>query len=65
MLCQYKAGTEETAKFVKNMNDVFDCLNANRICTQFEFKSMYRTPLDRRLHLLESDFLNYFQDWRN
>lgn len=62
---QGKAGTEETAKFVKNMNDFFDCLNANRICTQFEFKSVYRTPLDRRLHWLEIDFLNYFQDWRN
>lgn len=26
---------------------------------------MYRTPLDRRLHWLQSDFLNYFQDWKD
>ena len=62
---QGKPGTEETKKFVENMNDFFDCMNANKICTQFEFKSVYRTPLDRRLHWLENDFLNYFQDWRN
>ena len=43
---QGKPGTQETVKFVKHMNDFFDCLNANRINTQFEFKSVYRTQLD-------------------
>ena len=43
----------------------FDCLNANRINTQFEFKSVYRTQLDGRLHWLENDFLKYFQDWKD
>ena len=62
---QGKAGTEETGKFVKNMNDFFDCLNANRIYTQFEFKSVYRTPLDNRLQWLQNDFLKYFQDWKD
>ena len=61
---QGKAGTEETEKFVKNMNDFFDCLNANRIYTQFEFKSVYRSPSDRRLEWLQNDFLKYFQDWK-
>ena len=46
---QGKGGTEETAKFVRNMNELFDCLNANRVFTQFKFKSVYRSPLDRRL----------------
>lgn len=62
---QGKPGTEETVKFVQNMNDFFDCLNANRIYTQYEFKSVYRTPTDRRLHWLENDFLKYFQDWKD
>ena len=62
---QGKEGTEETAKFVKNMNDFFDCLNANKIYTQYEFRSVYRTPLDVRLYWLENDFLKYFQDWKN
>ena len=54
---QGKRGTEETAKFVRNMNDFFDCLNANRVFTQFEFKSVYRSPHDRRLVWLEGEFL--------
>ena len=58
---QGKPGTKETKKFVENMNDFFS-LNANKICTLFEFKSVYRTPLDGRLHWLENDLLNYFQD---
>ena len=62
---QGKRGTEETAKFVRNMNDFFDCLNANRVFTQFEFKSVYRSPHDRRLVWLEGEFLKYFQDWKN
>ena len=62
---QGKGGTEETAKFVRNMNEFFDCLNANRVFTQFEFKSVYRSPLDRRLVWLEGEFLKYFQDWKN
>ena len=61
---QGKAGTEETRKFVKSMNDFFDCLNVNRIYTQFEFKSVYHTPLDNRFHWLQNDFLKYFQDWK-
>lgn len=47
------------------MNGCFDCLNANRMYTQYEFKSVYRTPTDRRLHWLENDFLKYFQDWKD
>ena len=62
---QGKPGTEETVKFVKHMNDFFDCLNANRINTRFEFKSVYRTQSDERLHWLENDFLKYFQDWKD
>ena len=62
---QGKPGTEETVKFVQNMNDFFDCLNANRMYTQYEFKSVYHTPTDRRLHWLENDFLKYFQDWKD
>lgn len=62
---QGKSGTEETVKFVKHMNDFFDCLNANRINTRFEFKSVYCTKLDGRLHWLENDFLKYFQDWKD
>lgn len=61
---QGKAGTEETAKFVQTMNDFFDCLNANRVFTKFEFKSVYRSPLDGRLTWLEGEFLKYFQDWQ-
>ena len=53
---QGKPGTQETVKFVKHMNDFFDCLNANRINTQFEFKNVYCTQLDGRLHWLEDDF---------
>lgn len=30
---QGKRGTEETAKFVTNMNEFFECLNANRVFT--------------------------------
>ena len=60
---QGKPGTEETAKFVKHMNDFFDCLNANRVFTKFEFKSVYRAPDDRRLIWLKNEFLKYFQDW--
>ena len=59
---QGKPGTEETVKFVKHMNDFFDCLKGNRINTRFEFKSVYRTQLDGRLQCLENDFLKYFQD---
>ena len=33
--------------------------------TQYEFKSVYRTPTGRRLHWLENDFLKYFQDWKD
>ena len=62
---QGKRVTEETAKFVRNMNDFFDCLNANRVFTQFEFKSVYRSPHDRRLVWLEGEFLKYFQDGKN
>ena len=61
---QGKQGTYETAKFVQNMNDFFDCLNANRVCTQFEHKSVYRNSGDRRLLGLESEFLKYFADWK-
>ena len=60
-----KGGTEETAKFVRNMNEFFDCLNANRVFPQFEFKSIYQSPFDRRLVWLEGEFLKYFQDWKN
>ena len=60
---QGKPGTEETAMFVKHMNDFFDCLNANRVFTKFEFKSVYRSPNDRRLIWLKTEFLKYFQDW--
>ena len=60
---QGKPGTEETAMFVKHMNDFFDCLNANRVFTTFEFKSVYRSPNDRRLIWLKTEFLKYFQDW--
>ena len=63
MMVQGKAGTEETAKFVKHMDDFFDCLNANRIYTKFEFKSVYRAPDDSRLVWLKFEFLKYFQDW--
>ena len=63
MTVQGKAGTEETAKFVQHMNDFFDCLNANKIYTKFEFKSVYCAPDDRRLVWLKSEFLKYFQDW--
>ena len=63
MAVQGKAGTEETIKFVKNMNDFFDCLNANKVFTKFEFKSVYRCADDRRLVWLKTDFLKYFQDW--
>ena len=38
---QGKPGTQETVKFVKHMNDFFDCLNSNRINKQFECKSVY------------------------
>ena len=62
---QGKGGTEETAKFVRNMNEFFDCLNANNVFTQFEFRSVYRSPLDRRLVWLEGEILKYFQDWKN
>ena len=62
---QGKRGTEETAKFVRNMNEFFDCLNANRVFTQFEFKSVYRSPFDRRLVWLQDEFLKYSQDWKN
>ena len=44
---QGKGVTEETAKFVRNMNEFSDCLKAKRVFTQFEFKSVYRSPLDR------------------
>lgn len=33
--------------------------------TQFEFKSVYRNRLDRRLTWLEGEFLKYFQDWKD
>ena len=56
---QGKPGTEEKVKFVKNMNDFFDCLNANRIYMPCEIKSMYCTPLHWRLHQLQNDFLKY------
>lgn len=62
---QGKPGTEEKVKFVKNRNDFFDCLNANRIYMQCEIKSMYCTPLHWRLHQLQNDFLKYFQDWKD
>lgn len=61
---QEKPGTQETAKFVRNMNDFFDCLNANKVFTKFEFKSVYRSPDDRRLIWLKTEFLKYFQDWQ-
>jgi len=38
---QGKPGIQETVKFVKHMIDFFDCLNSNRINTQFECKSVY------------------------
>lgn len=63
MTIQGKEGTEETAKFVKNMNDFFDCMNANRVYTKFEFKSVYRSSTDSRLVWLKTEFLKYFQDW--
>ena len=58
---QGKPGPKDTNTFVENMNDFFS-LNGNKICTQFELKSVYRIPLDGRLHWLEHDHLNYFQD---
>ena len=57
---QGKSGTEETAMFVKHMNDFFDCLNANNFFTKFEFKSVYRSPNDRRLIWLKTEFMKYF-----
>lgn len=57
---QGEPGTQETVKFVKHMNDFFDCLNANRINTRFEFKNVYCTQLDGRLHWLENDFFKIF-----
>ena len=62
---QGKHGTEETAKFVQNMNDFFDCMNANRVYTELEFRSVYRNPADRRLAWLEGEFLKYFEDWKD
>ena len=38
MTIQGREGTKETAKFVKNMNDFFNCMNPNRVYTKFEFK---------------------------
>ena len=46
-------------------NDCFDCLNANRFHTQYRINSVYCTPLDWRLHWLQSNFLKYFQDWKD
>ena len=60
---QGKQGTEETAMLVKHMNDFFDCMNANRVFTKFEFKSVHRSPDDRWLISLKTEFLKYFQDW--
>ena len=57
-------GTQETAKFVQHMNDFFDCVNANDVHTQFEYKSVYRSSNDRRLEWLEKEFLKYFIDWK-
>lgn len=64
MTVQGKAGTEETAKFVKHMNDFFDCLNANKVYTKFQFRSVYRAPDDQRLVWLKSEFIKYFEDWK-
>ena len=64
-IIQGKGSTEEATKFVRNMNEFFDCLNANKVFTQFEFKSVYRDhhyPLSRRLVWSEGEFLKYFQD---
>ena len=61
---QNRPGTQETGKFVKLMNDFFDCVSANNGTTQLEFKSVYRSALDRRLTWLEEDFLKYFSDWK-
>ena len=47
------------------MNEFFDCLNANRVFPQFEFKSVYQSPLNTRLVWLEGEFLKDFQDWKN
>lgn len=32
---QGKPGTEETVKFVKHMNNFYNCMNANRVNTRF------------------------------
>ena len=39
---QGKPGTEETAMFVKHMNDYFYCLNANRVFTTSFTQSLHR-----------------------
>ena len=61
---QGNTGTKETAKFVKHMNDFFDCLNANKVHTKFEFRSVYRAPDDHSLVWLKNVFLKYFQAWK-
>ena len=57
--------TKETAKFVKHMNDFFDCLNANKVHTKFEFRSVYRAPDDHRLVWLKMCFLSIFRTGRS
>ena len=49
MTIQGRKGTKETAKFVKNMNDFFEYMNANRVYTKFEFISLYPSSNDGRL----------------
>ncbi|XP_070567945.1 uncharacterized protein [Ptychodera flava] len=63
----YGDGHRATVEFVRHFDKFFDCLNVRSMTEGFKKRKPnllpYRSPNDERLTWLETDFLNYLQNW--
>jgi len=64
----YGDGVSETVKFIRHMNNFFDCLNVRSIFegqrTRNDNLKPYHDENDERLEYLTNEFLQYFEDWK-
>ena len=64
----YGDNVSETVHFIQNMNKFFDVLNTRNLNegkrTRNPNLAPYTDPRDPRLQWLETDFLGYFQNWK-
>lgn len=64
-----KCDTKELVVFIRKMNKFFDCVNGKVTEGEAETtnpdKLPFCNPNDERLNFLETEFLNYFEDWKH